>query len=98
MKSVIPIGDKVTLSVTGGGCSGFQYVWGLMNDNPDVNWSEPIDDVLVVDPLAELYILGSEIDYVTELGGSFLAVKNPCLLYTSPSPRDVEESRMPSSA
>ena len=23
---------------------------------------------------------------------------NPCLLYTSPSPRDVEESRMPSSA
>ena len=23
---------------------------------------------------------------------------HPCLLYTSPSPRDVEESRMPSSA
>ena len=36
------------LGVLGGGCSGFQYVWGLMNDNPDVNWSEPIDDVLVV--------------------------------------------------
>ena len=27
----------------------------------------------------------------------FLTVEN-CLLYTSPSPRDVEESRMPSSA
>ena len=27
-----------------------------------------------------------------------LMVVNPCLLYTSPSPRDVEESRMPSSA
>ena len=26
------------------------------------------------------------------------AVENACLLYTSPSPRDVEESRMPSSA
>ena len=25
-------------------------------------------------------------------------VQDPCLLYTSPSPRDVEESRMPSSA
>ena len=24
--------------------------------------------------------------------------RDPCLLYTSPSPRDVEESRMPSSA
>ena len=65
------------VAVKGGGCSGSQYVWGLMNDSPDVKWSEPIDDVLVVDPLAELYILGSEIDYVTELGGSFLAVKNP---------------------
>ena len=27
-----------------------------------------------------------------------LAQVNTCLLYTSPSPRDVEESRMPSSA
>ena len=27
-----------------------------------------------------------------------MATQNPCLLYTSPSPRDVEESRMPSSA
>ena len=25
-------------------------------------------------------------------------LEKPCLLYTSPSPRDVEESRMPSSA
>ena len=28
----------------------------------------------------------------------FGAVNHSCLLYTSPSPRDVEESRMPSSA
>ena len=77
MRSVILNGDKVTLSVKGGGCSGLQYVWGLMFDNPNVQWSEPIDDLLVVDPLAEVYILGSEIDYVTELGGSFLAIKNP---------------------
>ena len=28
----------------------------------------------------------------------FIARDNNCLLYTSPSPRDVEESRMPSSA
>ena len=30
--------------------------------------------------------------------GEFLTMLGPCLLYTSPSPRDVEESRMPSSA
>ena len=29
---------------------------------------------------------------------SFESPMTPCLLYTSPSPRDVEESRMPSSA
>lgn len=70
-------GDYVTLGVKGGGCSGFQYVWDFQKNWPDVKWSDPIDDVLVLDPLAEMYILGSEIDYVEELGGSYLSVKNP---------------------
>ena len=35
------------------------------------------------------------IDYI---GVSILAVPNACLLYTSPSPRDLSTSRMPSSA
>jgi len=77
MKSVVLNGDYVSLSVKGGGCSGLQYEWGLKYSNPDVKWSAPIDNVLVVDPLAEMYIMGSEIDYVTELGGSYLTVKNP---------------------
>ena len=39
-------------------------------------------------------------DEVINLIDNFLEEKNSfiCLLYTSPSPRDVEESRMPSSA
>ena len=37
-----------------------------------------------------------EIDKINS--GTFDKEDNPCLLYTSPSPRDVEESRMPSSA
>ena len=77
MKSVILNGDYVTLSVKGGGCSGMQYVWDLKNNLPDIKWSAPIENVLVLDPLAEMYVLGSVIDYVTELGGSYLAVKNP---------------------
>ena len=70
-------GDYVSLGVKGGGCSGFQYVWDHSNNWPDVKWSDPIDEVLVVDPLAELYVIGSTIDYVTELGGSFLKIINP---------------------
>ena len=33
-----------------------------------------------------------------ESGAEILVLYSTCLLYTSPSPRDVEESRMPSSA
>ena len=77
MKSVVYNGDHVSLSVRGGGCSGLQYVLGLRYNHPDVKWSEPIDNLLVVDPLAEMYLAGSEVDYVEELGGSYLTVKNP---------------------
>ena len=39
------------------------------------------------------------VDRIEEINGtlSCIGIKN-CLLYTSPSPRDVEESRMPTSA
>jgi iron-sulfur cluster insertion protein len=78
LKSVCPEGH-VTLSIKGGGCSGMQYVWGLSKDCTDesIQWSDPIDEILVVDPMAELLLFGSQIDYVEELGGSFLKVSNP---------------------
>ena len=60
--------------VTGGGCSGFQYTWGLSETKTD---DEIIDNILLLDPLAVMYVIGSKIDYVTELGGSFLTVVNP---------------------
>ena len=67
-------GGYVSLGVKGGGCSGFQYIWDHAKNWPDVKWSDPIDDILVVDPMAELYILDSVIDYVEELGASFLSI------------------------
>ena len=70
-------GDYVTLGVKGGGCSGFQYVWDFQKNLPDVAWSDPIEDVLVLDPVAEMYVIGSSVDYITEMGGSFLTLKNP---------------------
>jgi len=76
LKSVCD-GNYVSLGVKGGGCSGFQYVWDFANNWPDVKWSDPIDDVLVLDPMAEMYVIGSTIDYVSELGGSFLTITNP---------------------
>ena len=69
--------DYVTLGVKGGGCSGFQYIWDFKKNWPDVRWSEPIEGVLVLDPMAEMYVAGCTIDYVKELGGSYLKVVNP---------------------
>ena len=47
----------------------------------------------------DITMTGSEILLKTlEDEGVEVIFGYPCLLYTSPSPRDVEESRMPSSA
>ena len=50
-------------------------------------------------PNARVYnSIVSAILFVTVLFANFAESVADCLLYTSPSPRDVEESRMPSSA
>ena len=69
--------DYVTLGVKGGGCSGFTYVWDFKKNWPDVDWSEPYADALVLDPMAEMFVAGCTIDYKNELGGSYLTVINP---------------------
>jgi|TARA_B100001093_G_scaffold501578_1_gene553423 iron-sulfur cluster assembly accessory protein len=69
--------DYVTLGVKGGGCSGFQYIWDFKKNWPDVKWSDPIEGVLVLDPMAEMFVLGCTVDYVDELGGSYLKIINP---------------------
>ena len=67
-------GGYVTLGVKGGGCSGFKYTWGISETKSN---EEIIDNILLLDPMAIMYVIGSKIDYVTELGGSFLTVVNP---------------------
>jgi len=69
----------VKFSVKGGGCSGFKYEWDFL----DVKEGDFIEvdltsgKQLLIEPIAEMYIMGSTIDYITELGGSYLTVKNP---------------------
>jgi len=36
-----------------------------------------VEDILLVDPICEMYILGSEIDYSKSIEGSILTIKNP---------------------
>ena len=62
------------LTVDSGGCSGFQYDWSTVDE---VENGTLIDDVLVLDKLAEMYVIGCTVDYVKEFGGSYLKVVNP---------------------
>jgi len=61
---------NIKLSVSSGGCAGFQYIWEQTDE-------EPMIENLCIDMLAEMFIFGCTIDYVEELGGSYLKVINP---------------------
>jgi|TARA_Y100000389_G_scaffold188920_1_gene212039 iron-sulfur cluster assembly accessory protein len=62
------------LAVNGGGCSGFQYEWDMTDD---LEKGTLIENILVLDRTAEMFVIGCTIDYVTEFGGSYLKVINP---------------------
>jgi len=62
------------LGVLGGGCSGFQYEWSMTDDTDK---GTVIDDILVLDKLAEMFVIGCTVDWVNEFGGSYLKVINP---------------------
>ena len=78
----------------------------LLNDRIIV-LSEDVNDTTASLVVAQLlYLEGQDPDkdislYINSPGGSIsagMAIHDTCLLYTSPSPRDRQKSRMPSSA
>tara|TARA_Y100000389_G_C17408808_1_gene489646 strand:+ start:355 stop:663 length:309 start_codon:yes stop_codon:yes gene_type:complete len=76
MMDQLAIAEKnyVLLEVKGGGCSGFKYDWSYVEDDSK---GTVIDGTLVVDAMAEMFLFGCTVDYVRELGGNYLIVKNP---------------------
>ena len=36
-----------------------------------------IEDILILDKMAEMFVIGCTVDYVKEFGGSYLKVINP---------------------
>jgi len=71
--------SKILLSVDGGGCGGFQYKWDFTDDVGEYDSIVKINNEisLVIDATSEMFLIGAEIDYVNELGGSFLKINNP---------------------
>ena len=84
-----------------GGLAQLAAEKGIKVSGCDENVYPPMDQVLLSNGIAidEGYNpknLPEDVDLVVV--GNVIARGNPCLLYTSPSPRDVRSSRMPSSA
>lgn len=66
------------LSVEGGGCSGFQYRFGLADSpDPDDSVAETDGVRLVVDPVSLDLVAGAVVEYVESLGGAAFRVTNP---------------------
>jgi iron-sulfur cluster insertion protein len=66
------------LSVDGGGCSGFQYKFGLTETVEGDDAISETDGVrLVVDPVSLDLVDGAAVDYVENLGGAAFKVTNP---------------------
>jgi len=66
------------LSVEGGGCSGFQYQFGLAETPESDDLISETDGVrLVVDPVSLDLVSGCVVDFVESLGGAAFRVENP---------------------
>ena len=71
----------VRLSIKGGGCAGYSYDWRFA----DQSEIAPADELLnfgngakfTIDAASVMYILGTELDYVTEVFGSHFDIRNP---------------------
>lgn len=69
---------KLRITVSGGGCSGFQYGFALDSETSAQDRVFARDGVAVVIDDVSLGLLdGSEVDYVEDLIGSYFTVKNP---------------------
>lgn len=68
------------ISVSGGGCSGFQYIFELdeKRRDDDIKILEENSKIIAVTDETSLpFLEGAEVDFVKELGASYFKVNNP---------------------
>jgi iron-sulfur cluster insertion protein len=69
---------RLRISVSGGGCSGFQYDFALDDQAEEGDIAiEQGGARVVVDGMSLMYLIGCELDYVEDLTGSYFRVSNP---------------------
>lgn len=74
-----PQGSVLRISVAGGGCSGFQYEYNLVQESPanDDLVLNNGDATVLIDALSQEFMQGAEIDFVDDLIGQSFQINNP---------------------
>jgi iron-sulfur cluster assembly accessory protein len=67
-------GKVFRISVSGGGCSGLQYAFDLTESQDD---DIVISEGIVVDPMSNLHIDGSVLDFKDEIFNKTFVLENP---------------------
>jgi len=69
---------NLRVTVSGGGCSGFQYGFEFdENINDDDTKIEKDGITMLIDPMSNQYLVGAELDYQEGLQGAQFMINNP---------------------
>ena len=70
--------QKLRISITGGGCSGFKYEFSFTDiQNEDDTEVKTNNVALVVDPISMQYLEGATIGYKEDASGEEFVITNP---------------------
>jgi len=71
----------VSLNLKGGGCAGFEYDWGLINSQDEVESKDIVVQAgngnFVIGASSLMFLIGTEVDYISSLVGSNFEIRNP---------------------
>ncbi|WP_320142170.1 iron-sulfur cluster insertion protein ErpA [uncultured Cohaesibacter sp.] len=71
-------GSMLRISVSGGGCSGFQYNYDIVTSSEEDDLVINKDGATILfDQLSLQYMEGAEVDFVSDLMGQSFQIKNP---------------------
>jgi len=74
-------GKVVKFGVEGGGCAGFQYFWKILDNREDLYDDDEVIEyeqfTFAVDGASLMMLVGSQVDYLTDITGSHIEVNNP---------------------
>lgn len=72
----------VTLNMKGGGCAGFEYDWGTINDARDIEEGDEIIATeegfnFIIGSHSIMFMMGMIVDYKKDIMGSMFDIQNP---------------------